>query len=285
MEAEIDILYSSDFYQIRNFKCNCTKCNTSGKEYTSSFCVCFVRSGYFQQNIFRKAHDVHIGRVLVAKPGIEHVTRHIDNQPDVCTVFHFETSFYEQLKNHYNKELNWFINNPDIHSVLVQTSPEIDYLHQCILNSFFQRSGNNLLMDDLVVEMLEKIINVLANTNDPPAIPNSLKKYHLTTVEKAKFFMLNHFENNISLQQLAEYCCVSLFHFSRIFKSIAGLSPHQYLQRIRLHHASVLLQSTKMPVTLISDQCGFNSLEYFTTAYRERFKTTPSAFRKNQAKS
>jgi AraC family transcriptional regulator len=283
MEAKIDILHSSDFYQIRNFQCNCTKCNTSGKEYTSSFCVCFVRSGYFQQNIFRKAHDVHIGRMLIAKPGIEHVTRHVDNQPDVCTVFHFGASFYEQLKNHYSKEINWFIQNQDIHSVLIQTNPEIDYLHQRILDKFFQGSGNNLLIDDLVVQMMDKIATVLGNVKEPAPISESFKKYHLVTVEKAKLFMLRHFEKDISLQQLSEHCCVSLFHFSRIFKSIVGISPHQYLQRIRLHHATILLQSTKMPVSMISDQCGFNSLEYFTTAYRERFKTTPSAFRKNPA--
>jgi AraC family transcriptional regulator len=280
VEAKIEILHSSDFYQIRNFKCNCTKCNTSGKEYTSAFGMCFVRSGYFEQNVFRKAHEAYTGRVLIAKPGIEHVTRHIDNQPDICTVFHFKDSFYERVQDQYNKEISWFIKNADIHSVLIQTSPEIDYLHHCILEKLFVYPSDNLLIDDLVIRMVNSIMNVMGNIPKPSVISESMKKYHLTTVEKAKFFILKHFEKNISLQQLADHCCLSLFHFSRIFKSIAGISPHQYLLQIRLQHAGILLQSTELQISQIGYQCGFNSLEHFTTTYRQRFRKSPSEFRK-----
>jgi AraC family transcriptional regulator len=280
VEAKIEILHSSDFYQIRNFKCNCTKCNTSGKEYTSAFCMCFVRSGYFEQNVFKKAHEAYTGRVLIAKPAIEHVTRHIDNQPDICTVFHFKDSFYKRVQDQYIKEISWFIKNADIHSVLIQTSPEIDYLHHRILETLFVHPSDNLLIDDLVIRMVNSIMYVLGNMQESSMISESLRRYHLVTVEKAKSFILQHFEKNISLQQLADHCCVSLFHFSRIFKSVTGISPHQYLLGVRLQHAGILLQSTKLQVSQISHQCGFNSLEYFTTAYRQRFRKSPSEFRK-----
>jgi AraC family transcriptional regulator len=91
--------------------------------------------------------------------------------------------------------------------------------------------------------------------------------------------MLANFDMNIGLQQLAEHCCVSLFHFSRIFKAVMKITPHQYLSEIRLNHARILLENTKYPVTQIAIQCGYNSVEHFATAYKQRFETTPSESR------
>ena len=91
---------------------------------------------------------------------------------------------------------------------------------------------------------------------------------------------MKHFHENISLKQLAQHCYVSPFHFSRIFKSVMNVSPHQYLSEIRLNHAKILLTTTDEPVTDIAFACGYNSIEHFATAYRQRFKLNPSRYRK-----
>lgn len=282
MKPEIHILHTSDFYQIRNFKCNCTKCNTSATEYTERFCICFIRSGFFEHQVFRRNHEAHVGRILVAKPRIEHVTRHIDNQPDLCTVFDFTHAFYSHLTDNYKKELGWFFDNPDLHSVLIQTNPETEYVHGLLANKLFHLSDDHLLMDDLVVRLVSGICGVMSNKKEPANIPGNLIRHHLLTIEKARAFVLQHFESNISLQQLADHCCVSLFHFARIFKSVMNISPHQYLLQVRLHHAKVILQSTALPVADVAFRCGFNSLEYFTTAFRQRFRLTPTDFRQTE---
>jgi AraC-like DNA-binding protein len=253
-------------------------CHTSATEVCRTFNICFVRTGYFEYQVFRKDHEVHVGRVLISKPEFEHVARHIDNQPDICSVFDFTADFYRQLEEHY-PQATWFFRNNDIHALLLQTNPQIEYLHNRVLNKLFYSTSDHLLMDDLVMRMVELIMQLMLNTKEPREIPDNLKKFHLATVEKAKLFLLQNFDKNIGLQSLADHCCVSLFHFSRIFKSILNVSPHQFLQQVRLNHANILLETTGLPVSQISDQCGFNSLEYFATAYKQRFKTTPSSFR------
>ncbi|HEX7764059.1 MAG TPA: helix-turn-helix transcriptional regulator, partial [Cellvibrio sp.] len=101
------------------------------------------------------------------------------------------------------------------------------------------------------------------------------------TVEKATNYLLSRFDQNISLQELADHCCVSVFHFSRIFKTIMQQSPYKYLSSIRLAHAKMLLETTHLPITQIAFQCGFNSLEQFSNTYRQFFNTSPAHYRKN----
>lgn len=277
---EVHILHKSDFYQIRNYKCNCTKCHTSPAEFTALFNFCFVRSGYFEYHIFRRKLEVHIGRVMISKPGCEHITRHIENQPDICTAFDFTSDFYQSIKENYEREAGWFFRDNDRQSVLLNCPPELDYLHQLIVQQTGNGSFDTLLLDDWVVRLVDKVMRVLGNRPSLAPLSSGLKKYHLSTIEKAKDYLISHFSENISLQKVAEHCCVSVFHFCRIFKSIMKVTPYQYVNEIRLHHARLLLENSRQSITHVAFQCGFNSVERFDHAYRQHFNTTPSAFRK-----
>lgn len=280
MLADVHLLHVSDFYEIRDFKCNCTECNTSASEFNDTLCFCFVRTGFFEYRTFKRNYDTHAGRVLISKPDYEHRVHHIDNQPDLCSVFNFTKAFYDKVKDEYKKVAGWFLENNDIHSILINTKAGIDYIHHCIAEKIFFQKHDHLLIDDLVLQLVDKTLLTLGNMKEPSPLSESLKKYHLGTVEKAKAFILQNFEKDISLQHLTDHCCVSMFHFSRIFKSIMQVSPYQYLISVRLHHAHMLLGSTSLPIAQIAFQCGFNSPEQFTTAYRQHFKTSPSALRK-----
>jgi hypothetical protein len=65
---------------------------------------------------------VHAGRILISKPGYEHVAGHIDGQPDITTVFEFTTDFFRAIQEQY-KPAAWFLKNNDIHSLLLQSNP------------------------------------------------------------------------------------------------------------------------------------------------------------------
>ncbi|WP_315824489.1 AraC family transcriptional regulator [Paraflavitalea speifideaquila] len=113
--------------------------------------------------------------------------------------------------------------------------------------------------------------------------PTAFKFYHLPTIEQAQDYLLRHFREDISLQQLAQHCHASPFHFSRLFKAVLGVAPHQYLLGIRLHQAKRLLTESQQAVSDIAFECGFNSLEHFATAFRKRYEVSPSSFRRQLA--
>jgi AraC family transcriptional regulator len=281
VESEVHILHSSDFYQIRDYRCGCYECSVSKLERSPYFFLIFVRRGFYEQRVFRNNLEMHLGRLLLSKPEIEFTIRHVDNHPDLCTSFRFEPSFYEQVKEYFGEDGKWFFSNPDLHSVLLSSNASIEFLHQRILAMAHRCS--KLEMDARVINLVEKVMHTLGNRTTTKPISESLKKHHLSTIERAKDYLFQHFTEEVGLSQLADYCCLSVFHFSRIFKAILDTSPHQYLTELRLNHAQLLLQSTKLPVTQVAFQSGFNSLEHFATAYKQRFQSTPPKERRSVA--
>lgn len=282
MLADIHILHRSDFYRVTDFKCRCNVCSVSQPEYNESMCISFIRHGFFEYRTFRRKDEVHAGRVLVSKPGYEHITRHIDAQPDITTVFEFTADFFKAVQEQY-LQASWFLKNNDIHSLLLQSNAELDYLHNLIWEKVERKNTTPLQIDEMVIELLEKVVNILTHSKPVPVIAESLKQFHLGTAENARSYIFSNFDQNVSLQELAQHCLVSPFHFSRIFKSIMNVSPHQYLTEVRLNHAKVLLTTTDQSITDIAFACGFKSVEHFATAYRRRFTTSPSRFRKQTA--
>ena len=282
LSADVHILHKSDFYRIEDFKCNCDVCSVTEIEYNRSLCLSFIRKGFFEYRVFNGNQEAHVGRILISKPEFEHTTRHIDSQPDVTTVFEFRKEFFETLKDHYTN-CAWFLKNNDIHSILLNCSTEADYLHYRIFRHAQNKTASGLQIDEMVMDLLDKVMNTLGYRNDVLPVPGNLKKYHLPTIETAQQYIHQHFSENISLQQLAQHCHTSAFHFSRIFKAVINMSPHQYLLGIRLQHAKILLTTSAKPVGDIAFECGFNSLEHFATAYKQQFKISPTQHRKQLA--
>lgn len=68
---------------------------------------------------------------------------------------------------------------------------------------------------------------------------------------------------------------------SRRFLAAQGLSPSQYLMRVRLGHALSLLKQTSLPVKEIALRCGFGSQNYFARIFRQTQQLTPRQWRQS----
>ncbi|GAA0540504.1 helix-turn-helix domain-containing protein [Chitinophaga japonensis] len=281
MDADIHTLYQSDFYRILDFKCRCTDCRTSQPEYNETFCISFVRKGNFIFNVFRHALDSYNGCVLITKPGYERTVTHAHAVPDECTIFEISNDFYPSLLQRY-RHTRFFADN-DLHSTLIRTGTETEFLHFYILQQVLQRSGSKLQADQLVMEMIDKVLHAVTDYRPDTRISSRLKQQHLTTIERAKAYITANFAQDISLMEIAAHCFVSPFHFSRIFKTFTSCTPHQFLLSIRLQHAAMVLRDTSVPVADAAFSSGFNSIEYFTAAFRQQYRCPPARYRTAQA--
>lgn len=89
-----------------------------------------------------------------------------------------------------------------------------------------------------------------------------------------------HLDQEIKLADLAAVAGVSQFHFSRLFKQSMGISPHKYLLQQRVEQAKQLLKNSKLAITEIALQCGFNSQSHLGKSFREFTGVTPCSYRK-----
>jgi len=99
-------------------------------------------------------------------------------------------------------------------------------------------------------------------------------------VDKAAEFINEKYSENISVRDIASTIALSPSHFSRIFKKETGLTPQEYLIRVRLDRAKSFLMRSRKSVTEIALQCGFSSSAHFSSSFIKRFGKTPSEFKK-----
>lgn len=87
----------------------------------------------------------------------------------------------------------------------------------------------------------------------------------------------------LSLENYAEKLGISKFYLSRIFKTETGLSPIAYRNKIRLRHAEEMLLDGSEPVSEISEECGFESAQYFCDAFKKEYGSSPMEYRKQKS--
>lgn len=81
------------------------------------------------------------------------------------------------------------------------------------------------------------------------------------------------------MNYLADICCLSPTHFRRLFRSIIGKSPLDFLNNTRIINACNLLRSTEHSILDISEMVGFRSVSSFNRHFMETMHTTPRSYR------
>ena len=102
-----------------------------------------------------------------------------------------------------------------------------------------------------------------------------------TGVEKILSYLEEHYPEHVSMVTLASLVGLSPNYFGTYFKTHTGMTPVEYLTRLRLCHAAELLKSTREKVKTIARNTGFHSPEYFTRVFRDAFGLTPAQYRES----
>ena len=100
-------------------------------------------------------------------------------------------------------------------------------------------------------------------------------------IAQAVKYIGEHLFESLSVEKVADAVSLSPSHFSRLFRSTTGFSPHEYIMLHRIDEAKALLQSTSLSVKEIAFRVGYRSEVNFITAFTEKTGATPTQFRRN----
>lgn len=96
--------------------------------------------------------------------------------------------------------------------------------------------------------------------------------------------ILNYIENNLSekftTEILAAHSNLSPGRFYHVFKEITGVTPTEYIEKIRLSHAVCLLSNSDMNILEIALECGFSDQSYFSYRFKKHFNCSPKEYRR-----
>ncbi|MHC1732196.1 MAG: GyrI-like domain-containing protein [Bacteroidales bacterium] len=113
--------------------------------------------------------------------------------------------------------------------------------------------------------------------------PNSSRSEYISRINRILDYIDKNLENPMTLEELASVASFSRFHFSRIFHSIVRETPFQFIQRVRIEKAAMLLLTNrKMNVSEIATKCGFSELSVFSRNFKSCFGVSPTSYRANK---
>jgi AraC-like DNA-binding protein len=90
-----------------------------------------------------------------------------------------------------------------------------------------------------------------------------------------------NFRFNLSLEEYARLCHRSLSSFKRDFQANFQEAPGKWLLRKRLEYSAALLRTTRMNVTEIAFESGFEDVSHFSRVFKDRFQVSPIVYRQN----
>ncbi len=242
---------------------------------------------HYQKGSYTRRQDYHSFLILYTYSG----TGTVEYEGKTYTLHEGDGVFLDCLRPHYYKaETDWDV------ATLHFNSPLAEYFHEEYLQT------RNLVFHEKTDERFHRYLEQLLNIYNSPSLQRDLRASHCLegivlhllvlcsnmkiskkdvpeAIQTVISYMENHYEQNLTLDKMAEMTNTSKYHFSKQFKRYTGFSPHDYLITIRLKQAKILLKTTSLPASKISHMVGIHDINNFNYLFKKKIGKTPIQYR------
>lgn len=135
----------------------------------------------------------------------------------------------------------------------------------------YSSSGPRLETGAIIQQLFSGFIETSSKTNQ-----TTFLKFNFHDILR---YIHQNLHNNIKIDQLAQMACLSNDHFSRIFKSVFGVSPYEFIVRKRIEKSQFLLLSTEHTIQQIIEETNFKNAQYFSRMFKKYTTYTPAKYR------
>jgi AraC-like DNA-binding protein len=112
-----------------------------------------------------------------------------------------------------------------------------------------------------------------------PAEGRSEQARDVASVAQIRDYIQENYTQNFNLQEMARSCGLNSSYFSRAFREAVGVPPFEFINRIRVQKACLLLKRTEMTILEIALTVGYNNISFFNRYFRKIMKMSPREYR------
>jgi AraC family transcriptional regulator len=135
-------------------------------------------------------------------------------------------------------------------------------------------------LEELALRLAGAVAAALADATGGLPLPSPHAERRVTEILRR---IERQADEPLPLAALAREAGMSRFHFLRVFRAVAGMTPHQFVLRTRLHRAALRLRRSDDPVSAIAFEAGFNDLSTFNRRFRRVMGASPREWRAARA--
>lgn len=221
----------------------------------------------------KREKAVVAGNVYVHQKGITH--RQTDVVDFYCCVFQFDRDeLFRRAKETGLWESDEFsaLFDDDNGDGIYLTANTVRYAE---VISDIIKDENDARVRDLMFLNLLTVICMKSETRDSESSSASRDE-----VEEIIRYIEHNYDKPLSLDSLAMLSHYSRRHFTRLFRQVCGMSPMDYLNKVRIKNASDLLVRSDMNIIEISRLCGFEDNNLFSRRFKAVNQISPTKYRR-----
>lgn len=194
---------------------------------------------------------------------------------------HFHLDVLEKV---YKNELPTFLvsgqNNPSRSFVRIENQSLINHFMEG-MKMYFQYPPT-LINEDLLILKLKEVLLLLCQNDKTGSIHDILSSLFSPVTYTIRQVIEAHLYTNVSVDQLATLCSMSVSTFKREFNKTYNSSPAVYLKNQKLEKSKELLSLSEKRINEIAFECGFTDLSHFSKSFVQKYGKNPSEYRLNQ---
>lgn len=238
-------------------------------DYILMYCSEGKGSVEFQTHIYQ----VRAGDVFILPPKQAHSYQADTDTPWTLYWCHFQGRESDVFFQHIYQHLD---------GALLSRIADIDFLYW--FRELMQVARETLCLENLIhgSHLLSQLLTRIEWHHRKQCLQQQPEKHDLRlSIPTVQEFMRAHLNKPLSLQQLANFCACSKFHFSRQYHAVTGKSPLKHFNEMKMEHACFLLEQTSYSVSEIAEQLGYDDALYFSRVFRKVCGLAPSVYRKS----
>ena len=254
-----------------------------GVRVSPTFSLKYVIKGTEYYKVNGRAHHVNQQNFILTNPN-QKTEIEIDSKTDVDgACFFFDEAFIQQIAfscmNTPLKNLdenvfdhNFFFEDNCLDAIYnIPVHASHTNVHSFLKTVDFQNFSSHELTEFLI-RIAEGFVRHQIEINQQlkklSATTTSTRNEQYKRLQIARQYMHDNLSKNISLKEIAQAALLSEYYFHRSFRSFFKLTPHQYLQNIRLQKAEDYMEKNYSKKE-IAHLCGFQEPKYFSKVFNK----------------
>lgn len=213
--------------------------------------------------------------ILENNKGLEYLSFYFED--NIYIVFYLECndeSLMNKLTEDIISKVDIFIEN-DNNVFVIESTDKVWQLRE--QSRLFRKLKNNICSE---VKVKKYILNLSEESSN--SIYDDNEKTNVTAIKLAKQYIINNFNKNITLKEVADEVFLSQNYLSELFKKEMGEGFYDFLSRYRIQVAKDLLLTTNLRVYEVAQNVGYNDSITFGRAFKKLTGATPNSFRNNK---
>ena len=154
--------------------------------------------------------------------------------------------------------------------------PDISALVRDIMSELsYGRDGYRSLVRSMVWMLLVKLHRISV----PKTPGTGMVHQKLDRLKPALEYIARHYGDELDVDFLAARCHTSTANFRKMFHAALDMAPVDYIKKLRLKVATVMLTSTDRPIGEIALESGYSTWSNFNRQFQENYRMSPREFR------